>query len=68
MRVQLHENHRCIRMRRKPDDGVKRNPARTGNPYIDRDINWAPGYGPGAGAPLPSNAQGDNGVDARAEA
>jgi hypothetical protein len=61
-------NYRCIRMRRKPDDGVKRNPSRTGNQYTDRDINWAPGYGPVADAPLPKNGQGDTSVDARAEA
>jgi hypothetical protein len=67
-RVQLRKNHRCIRMRRTPDDGVKQNPAHTGNQYTYRDINWAPGYCPGAGAPLPSNAQGGTSVDAQAEA
>jgi hypothetical protein len=67
-RVQLRENHRCIRMRRKPDDGVRRNPARTGNQYTDRDINWAPGYGPGADATLQRNGQSGTSVDARAEA
>jgi hypothetical protein len=54
-------------MRRKPDDGVKINPARTGNQYTYRDINWAPGYGPGAYATLQRNGQGGTSVDARAK-